>query len=66
MNKQSFKKFKKNDYSEEDDYFDRSDKSKMDKRKARRIKRAIQTRDISGFANDDDTDDYFYADDLER
>jgi hypothetical protein len=38
----------------------------MDKRKARRIKRAIQTRDISGFANDDDTDDYFYADDLER
>ncbi len=63
MSKQSFKKFKKNDYSEEDDYLYK-DKSKMDKRKARRIKRAIQTRDISNFANDDE--DYFYADDIER
>ena len=65
MSKQ-FKKFKKNDYYEEDDYFDKSDKNKLDKRKARRIKRAIQTRDISNFANDDEEYGNFYADDFER
>lgn len=63
MSKQSFRKFKKHDYSE-DEYYEKNDRHKIDKRKARRIKRAIQTRDIYGFSEDEDSEDYFYADDF--
>jgi hypothetical protein len=47
MSKQTLRKFKKNDYSydDEDEYID--NKSKVDKRKQRRIERAIKTKDIS-------------------
>lgn len=48
------KKFKKNDYSyeEEEEIFDI--KTKVDKRKQRRFDRAIKTKDISALIENDD------------
>lgn len=48
MSKQTLRKFKKNDYSyddEEEEQF--NNKNKVDKRKQRRIERALKTKDIS-------------------
>ena len=58
MSKQTLRKFKKNDYSydDEDDYTDH--KNKVDKRKQRRIERALKTKDISTLIENDETDDW--------
>ena len=54
MSKQTLRKFKKNDYSfdEEEDYVDH--KNKVDKRKQRRFERALKTKDISALIETDE------------
>jgi hypothetical protein len=58
MSKQNIKKFKKNDYSydDEDEYID-NQKNKVDKYKAKRVERALRTKDISALLEEDDYDD---------
>lgn len=59
MSKNGFKKFRKNDYSyDEDEEYYESPRGKMDKRKARRIDRALRTKDISELIEDDDLDPF--------
>lgn len=57
MSKQTLRKFKKNDYSydEEEDFVDH--KNKVDKRKQRRFERAIKTKDISLLIDNDEFED---------
>jgi len=57
MSKQTLRKFKKNDYSfdEEEEYIDH--KNKVDKRKQRRFERAIKTKDISLLVDNDEFED---------
>lgn len=55
MSKQTLRKFKKNDYSyddEEDNYIE--NKNKVDKRKQRRIERALKTKDISALLENEE------------
>jgi hypothetical protein len=58
MSKQTLRKFKKNDYSydDEDEYIDH--KNKVDKRKQRRIERALRTKDISVLIENDENNDW--------
>jgi len=58
MSKQTLRKFKKNDYSydDEDGYIDH--KNKVDKRKQRRIERALRTKDISVLIENDENNDW--------
>jgi hypothetical protein len=58
MSKQSLRKFKKNDFSndDEEDYVD--NKNKVDKRKQRRFERAIKTKDITALLETDEYDDW--------
>lgn len=58
MSKQTLRKFKKNDYSldDEEDHFE--NKNKIDKRKQRRFERAIKTKDITALIEADDYDDW--------
>jgi len=65
MSKQSIKKFRKNDYSydEEEDYY--NPKNLVDKHKEKRVERALRTKDISALVEDEDDgwdDDYQYED----
>jgi hypothetical protein len=63
MSKQQIKKFRKNDYSydDEEDYY--NPKNFVDKRKEKRVERALRTKDISALVEDeDDWDDYQYED----
>lgn len=57
MSKQTLRKFKKNDYSydDEEDFVDH--KNKIDKRKQRRFERAIKTKDISLLLDNDEFED---------
>jgi len=57
MSKQTLRKFKKNDYSfdEEEEQFYL--KNKVDKRKQRRFDRAIKTKDISLLVDNDEFED---------
>jgi hypothetical protein len=57
MSKQTLRKFKKNDYSfdDEEDHVDH--KNKVDKRKQRRFERAIKTKDISLLVDNDEYED---------
>jgi hypothetical protein len=57
MSKQTLRKFKKNDYSfdDEEDYVDH--KNKVDKRKQRRFERAIKTKDISLLIDNEEFED---------
>lgn len=59
MSKSSLKKFRKNDYSEHDEYRD-DPQERENKRKAKRVERALRTKDISALVEDDydDGDDY--------
>lgn len=54
MSKQTLRKFKKNDYSydDEDEFVDQ--KNKIDKRKQRRIERALKTKDISALIENEE------------
>ena len=47
------KKFKKNDYSYEEEEETFESKNKIDKRKQRRFERAIKTKDISALIEND-------------
>jgi hypothetical protein len=47
MSKNGFKKFRKNDYSYDDNEESHTPRSTVDKRKARRIDRALRTKDIN-------------------
>ena len=58
MSKSSLKKFKKNDYSYEDDE-NYSPRSYVDKRKVRRIDRALKTKDLTMLLDDEEAIDYF-------
>ena len=57
MSKQTLRKFKKNDYSfeDEEEYVDA--KNKVDKRKQRRFERALKTKDISALLETDEFED---------
>ena len=56
MSKSSLRKFKKNDYSYDDEETFMEFKNKVDKRKQRRFERAIKTKDISSLV---ETDEYY-------
>jgi hypothetical protein len=55
MSKSSLKKFKKNDYSDHDEYHD-DPRERENKRKAKRVERALRTKDISALIEDEDQD----------
>jgi hypothetical protein len=58
MSKQQIKKFRKNDYSYDDDedYYSNNPKSFVDKRKEKRVERALRTKDISALTEEDGLD----------
>jgi hypothetical protein len=58
MSKSALKKFKKNDYSDHEEYHD-DPRERENKRKAKRVERALKTKDISSLVDEDgdDTDD---------
>jgi len=60
MSKSALKKFKKNDYSDHDEYHD-DPREKENKRKAKRVERALRTKDISALIVDEDQD---FVDDI--
>lgn len=58
MSKSALRKFKKNDFShdEEEDFLE--SKNKVDKRKQRRFERAMKTKDITALIENNDYDDW--------
>jgi hypothetical protein len=54
MSKSSIKKFRKNDWSYDDDEYDTNPKEKVNKRKEKRVERALRTKDISALTEDDE------------
>jgi len=65
MSKQLIKKFRKNDYSYDDEENQAyNPKNFVDKRKEKRVDRALRTKDISALTEDeeDDWDYYEYGD----
>jgi hypothetical protein len=55
MSKSAIKKFKKNDYSDRDEFHD-DPREREQKRNAKRVERALRTKDISAFVEDEDQD----------
>jgi len=55
MSKSALKKFKKNDYSDHEEYRD-DPRERENKRKAKRVERALRTKDISALIEDEDQD----------
>ena len=56
MSKSTFKKFKKNDYSyeeNEDEYYD-NPRNRVNKKEIKRFERALKTKDITALIEDDD------------
>lgn len=60
MSKSALKKFKKNDYSDHEEYHD-DPREREQKRKAKRVERALRTKDISALVEEDEDfeDDVF-------
>jgi hypothetical protein len=56
MSKSALKKFRKNDYSHEDDNYHDDPRQRENKRKAKRVERALRTKDVSALVDDDDQD----------
>lgn len=58
MSKQQIKKFRKNDFSydDEEDYYSNNSKNFVDKRKEKRVERALRTKDISALVEEDGVD----------
>ena len=56
MSKSSIKKFRKNDWSYDDDEYETNPKEKVNKRKEKRVERALRTKDISALTDEDDWD----------
>ena len=52
MSKSSLKKFRKNDYTDRDEYND-DPRDRENKRNAKRVERALRTRDISSLVEED-------------
>ena len=52
MSKSALKKFRKNDYSDHDEFHD-DPRERENKRNAKRVERALKTKDISAFVEDD-------------
>jgi hypothetical protein len=63
MSKSSIKKFRKNDWSYDDDEYDTNPKEKVNKRKEKRVERALRTKDITALTEDDEEwdDDLIYG-----
>lgn len=60
MSKQTVKKFKKNDYSYDDnEEFDSTPRNWADKKKEKRVERALRTKDITALIDDDEDDEYW-------
>jgi hypothetical protein len=53
MSKSALKKFKKNDYSDHEEFYD-DPRERENKRKAKRVERALRTKDISALIEDDE------------
>lgn len=53
MSKSAFKKFKKNDFYEDDEYSE-SPRERVNKRKEKRVERALKTKDIDALLSEDD------------
>jgi hypothetical protein len=53
MSKSALKKFKKNDYSDHEEYHD-DPRDRVNKRKEKRVERALRTKDISALVEDDE------------
>lgn len=63
MSKSSLKKFKKNDYSDNDEYRD-DPRDRENKRTAKRVERALKTKDISSLVEEEedmDDDSWWYG-----
>ena len=58
MSKQQIKKFRKNDFSydDEEDYYSNNPKNFVDKRKEKRVERALRTKDISALLEDEESE----------
>lgn len=65
MSKNGFKKFKKNDYSYEDDEYEVKPRSHyLDRKKERRVQRALKIRDVSELIEDEGLDPIDIEDDI--
>ena len=53
MSKSALKKFRKNDYSDHDEYND-DPREREQKRRAKRVERALRTRDITALVEDEE------------
>jgi hypothetical protein len=60
MSKQALRKFRKTDYSYEEENEYEDPRFKVNKRKEKRIERAIRTKDVSVLLDDDDYLDEVY------
>ena len=58
MSKSSLKKFRKNDYSDRDEFHD-DPREREDKRNSKRVERALRTKDISSLVEEDTDAEYF-------
>jgi hypothetical protein len=54
MSKQQIRKFRKNDYSYDDDSYEDNPRSRQDKRQLKRQERALRVKDISALVEDED------------
>ena len=55
MSKQTIKKFRKNDWNDDEEYQD-TRSNYLEKKKQKRVDRALRTRDISALIEDDEDD----------
>jgi hypothetical protein len=62
MSKSAIKKFKKNDYSDKEEFHD-DPREREQKRNAKKVQRALRTKDVSLFLEDDD---YDFAEDISQ
>lgn len=58
MSKSALKKFKKNDYSDHEEYRD-DPREREQKRNAKRVARALRTKDVSSLIEEDTDSEYF-------
>ena len=66
MSKQTIKKFKKNDFAYDDeDETNRKNNFTIDKRKEKRVERALRTKDISSLIEEEDEFDGYDYDPFE-
>ena len=59
MSKSALKKFKKNDYSDRDEYHD-DPRERENKRDSKRVERALKTKDVSHLIEEEDIDAQFF------